>query len=135
MENNEHSNQIKTIGELKKYLGKVVVSYYCNGDGKIRFMWMFKLVEIKSQLQDDIPIARIIMMGLNHICLRNNTPFVYEIDSSNKPPFLMYASSGNLFDITIPMVSSAQEFMRPPTKEELNTYIKLTRKRRILGHD
>ena len=135
MENNEHSNQIKTIGELKKYLGKVVVSYYYNGYDKISFMWMYKLVKIKSQLPDDIPIAHIIMMGLNHICLINNTPYKYETGSSNKPPFLMYASSGNLFDMTIPMVSSAQEFMRPPTKEELNTYFKLTRKRRILGHD
>ena len=130
MENNEHSNQIKTIGELKKYLGKVVVSYYYNGDGEISFMWMYKLVRIKSQLQDDIPITHIIMMGLNHICLINNTSYTYE----NKPPFLMY-TKGNLFDMTIPMVSSAQEFMRLPTKEELNTYIKLTRKRRILGHD
>ena len=134
MENNEHSNQIKTIGELKKYLGKVVVSYYYNGCGEISFMWMYRLVKIKSQLQDDIPITHIIMMGLNHICLRNNTPYNYKTDSSDEPPFLMY-TKGNLFDMTIPMVSSAQEFMRPPTKEELNTYIKLTRKRRILGHD
>lgn len=134
MENNEHSNQIKTIGELKKYLGKVVVSYYYNIDGEISFMWMYKLVKIKSKLQDDLPITHIIMMGLNHICLINNTPYVYETDISNKPPFLMY-TKGRLFDMTIPMVSSAQEFMRPPTKEELNTYIKLTRKRRILGHD
>jgi len=130
MENNEHSNQIKTIGELKKYLGKVVVSYYCDIDGEISFMWMYKLVKIKSQLQDDLPIRHIIMMGLNHICLTNNTRY----SMSNKPPFLMY-TSGRLFDMTIPMVSSAQEFMRPPTKEELNIYIKLTRKRRILGYD
>ena len=135
MENNEHSNQIKTIGELKKYLGKVVVSYYYNVDGEISFMWMYKLVRIKNQLQDDIPITHIIMMGLNHICLINNTSYKYKIGSSNEPPFLMYTSRGNLFDMTIPMVSSAQEFMRPPTKEELNTYFKLTRKRRILGYD
>lgn len=134
MENNEHSNQIKTIGELKKYLGKVVVSYYYNIDGEISFMWMYKLVKIKSKLQDDLPIRYIIMMGLNHICLTNNTPYAYTTDMSNKPPFLMY-TNGRLFDMTIPMVSSAQEFMRPPTKEELNIYIKLTRKRRILGHD
>ena len=130
MENNEHSNQIKTIGELKKYLGKVVVSYYYNIDGEISFMWMYKLVKIKSKLQDDLPIRHIIMMGLNHICLANNTRY----SLSNKPPFLMY-TNGRLFDMTIPMVSSAQEFMRPPTKEELNIYIKLTRKRRILGYD
>lgn len=135
MENNEHSNQIKTIGELKKYLGKVVVSYYYNEDGEIRFMWMYKLVEIRSQLQDDIPITRIIMMGLNHICLINNTPYTYKTDISNKPPFLMYTSGMGSPDMTIPMASSAQEFMRPPTKEELNIYIKLTRKRRILGYD
>lgn len=134
MENNEHSNQIKTIGELKKYLGKVVVSYYYNIDGEISFMWMYKLVKIKSKLQDDLPIRHIIMMGLNHICLTNNTPYTYATDMSNKPPFLMY-TNGRLFDMTIPMVSSAQEFMRPPTKEELNIYIKLTRKRRILGYD
>ena len=135
MENNEHSNQIKTIGELKKYLGKVVVSYYCNIAGKILFMWMYKLVKIKSQLQDDVPIIHINMMGLNHICLTNNTPYTYKTDISDKPPFLMYTSGMGSPDMTIPMVSSAQEFMRPPTKEELNIYIKLTRKRRILGHD
>lgn len=134
MENNEHSNQIKTIGELKKYLGKVVVSYYYNINGEISFMWMYKLVKIKSKLQDDLPIRYIVMMGLNHICLKNNTPYAYETSMSNKPPFLMY-TNGRLFDMTIPMVSSAQEFMRPPTKEELNIYIKLTRKRRILGYD
>ncbi len=134
MENNEHNNQIKTIGELKKYLGKVVVSYFCNVDGEISFMWMYKLVEIKTKLQDDVPITHIFMMGLNHICLIDYTPNAYETVISNKPPFLMY-TKGNLFDMTIPMRSSAQEFMRPPTKEELNTYIKLTRKRRILGHD
>lgn len=141
---------IKTINQLRKHIGEIVVSYYYHGsmdspgegwnpdkDDDVEFMWMFKLVDDGENYKRNSPKESIrykTIMGINHICLVNNTSFRY-LDVSNETPHIMYPSYTGKFDLINPQESSAQTYMRLATKDEIKIFNKLTRKRRILGHD
>lgn len=135
---------IKTIGELEKNIGKVVVCYYYKSSititKEIAFMWMFKLTKYYnngiyipySNLYDKFDeIGHKEIYGINKICL---------VDAKEKiTPYLMYNSKNNKtiynklsrFDLRIPTASSAQDYIRLANKDELNIYLQLTRKRGI----
>ena len=136
---------IKTIGELEKNIGKVVVCYYYKSSitKEIAFMWMFKLTKYYnngiyipySNLYDKFDeIGHKEIYGTNKICL---------VDGKEKiTPYLMYNSKNNKcryrklrFDLRIPTTSSAQDYIRLANKDELKIYLQLTRKRRIFGYD
>lgn len=141
---------IKTISQLRKHIGEIVVSYYYHSsmdspkegwhpdkDDDVEFMWMFKLLDDGENYKRNNPkesIRHKTIMGINHICLVNNTKFRYP-DVSNETPHIMYPSWGRRFDLINPQESSAQSYMRLATKDEIKIFNKLTRKRRILGYD
>lgn len=140
---------IKTIGQLKQHLGDIVVSYYFHQSPEKEkwrpereeeeplFMWMFKLVddgENYSRYKTRETIKYKLLFGINHICLKNDTPYKFPI-VDNITPHIMYHSDGDKFDLLNPIESSAQTYMRFATRDEIKLYNRLTRKRKILGHD
>ena len=141
---------IRTISQLRKHIGEIVVSYYYHSsmdspiegwhpdkDDDVEFMWMFKLLddgENYGRYGSKELIRHKTLYGLNYICMVNNTTYKYPI-VDNITPHVMYHSGGDRFDLINPQESSAQSYMRLATKDEIKIFNKLTRKRRILGHD
>jgi hypothetical protein len=140
---------IKTISQLRKHIGEIVVCYYYEHsldtnregwhpeEGKVEFMWMFKLLDDGENYRrygSRELIRHKTLYGLNYICMVNNTTYEYPI-VDNITPHIMYHSDGDRFDLLQPQESSAQSYMRLATKEEIKIYNELTRKRKILGHD
>lgn len=139
---------IRTIAQLRKHIGQIVVSYYCKNslgaakegwrpDDEIQFMWMCKLLddgENYTRYEPNESIRKKRIFGVNHICLTNKTSYIYPI-VDNITPHIMYHSDGKDFDLIEPRVASAQSYMRLATRDEIKLYNRLTRKRKILGHD
>lgn len=101
-------NYIKTIGELKPYIGKLIVS-----ESKFGYTaWMQRLIKIDEMLLDNASI--------DGICLRGN--FVTEI----KPLCYSYGVKNR--------ITNAQEIIREPTKEEYEKYVAFWSKCRLLGY-
>ena len=139
---------IKTINQLRKHIGEIVVSYYCKNslraregwkpeDDEIEFMWMCKLLDDGENYRSYKPnesVRHKSIFGVNHICLTNKTSYRYPI-VDNITPHIMYHSDGEGFDLIKPREASAQSYMRLATKDEIKLYNRLTRKRKILGHD
>lgn len=142
---NEQNNYtyIKTIGELKQYIGKIIVCYYYvdyqresindevfdpdNKNRQIQFMWMFKLIKIQDNVTR--PSVR------HHILISRNAIRLYQYDplerEESKKPTIMYPYYNGNADTE----ASAQSYVRLATPQEIKLYLKLNRKKRIYGHN
>ena len=140
---NEQNNYtyIKTIKELKQYIGKIIVCYYYidhqkesmndevfdpdNKNRQIQFMWMFKLIKIQDNVTT--PSVR------HHILITRNAIRLYQYDplgrEESKKPTIMYPSCN------VDTEASAQSYVRLATPQEIKIYLKLNRKKRIYGHN
>lgn len=125
-------NNIKTINELKPYVGKLIVCYYYQDyqeevnnpnfqreydENKISFQWMFKLTSIKNKNENE-NIRRITLEGEHLVVLINNQYTDYKTPT---PYYLEENGSSN-----------AQSYIRTPTKKEIKMYLNTTRKKRII---
>lgn len=130
MKNNIIPNDnITTVQQLKQYVGQYVVCYYYkdyNNYAKqpnlpldeVSYMWMFKLTQENLKLENISTIRYIDIYGENQVCL---------VDAQHKDrtaPYFMKEKG----------TSTAQAYIRTPTKEEMNTYRHVTRHRRIFGY-
>ena len=142
---NEQNNYtyIKTIEELKQYIGKIIVCYYYtdyqretindwvfdpdNKNRQIQFMWMFKLIKIQDNVTR--PSVR------HHILISRNAIRLYQYDplgqEESKKPTIMYPYYNGNADTE----ASAQSYVRLATPQEIKLYLKLNRKKRIYGHN
>lgn len=136
---NEQTVNIITIEELEKYIGKLIVCYYYNdylvefndhliqrpnlAKENIMYMWMFKLTAICKENIKDNTIRGKTIYGVN-------TMVLHDAQSPKTPPHLtasFYRRAGK------DEPSSAQSYIRTPTKKELNTYMNMLRHKRIFG--
>lgn len=136
---NEEIQNILTIDELKNYIGKPIVCYYYKDyitefrdheiqrelpEDDIMYMWMFVLTEIEEEEYKDNTIRGktiygkniIVLIDSNGKILRGTKPHIISRIGSEKEP------------------SSAQAYIRTPTKRELITYMNIFRHRRIFGY-
>lgn len=138
---NEETHNITTIDELQNYIGKPIVCYYykdyvteyCDHqiqrklpEEEIKYMWMFKLTEIEIQEPRKDNTVRgktlygqntVVLLDYNDTALRGHKTIPHSLTFRNreKEP------------------SSAQSYVRTPTKKELITYMNIFRRKRIFG--
>ena len=101
-------NSIKTIRELKPYIGKFIVSENIISHSK----WMQQLIGIDETLLDDDSIEGVELWG----------NFVTEIN----PLLYCYGIKNRM--------SNAQNIIREPTKEEYKKYVAFWTKCKFLGY-
>ena len=143
MEKNNNYTYITTQEELKKHLNELIVCYYYtdylkemnlevfdpdNETRTVQFKWMFILKGIRNNRDNNTTVRHVTLESLNAIRLLSQHDINGHVIISDKPTIL-YKNH-----IT-PTESSAQHYIRLPTKEEKLIYLKLMRKRRIYGHD
>jgi hypothetical protein len=145
MEKNNNYTYIITQEELKKHLNELIVCYYYTDyikesmsnifdpDNKMRtvqFKWMFILKGIKNNTynNNNTTVRHVTLESLNAIRLLSQLNVNGHMRIDDKP-IIMYKNHMK------PTESSAQSYVRLPTKEEKLIYLKLMRKRRIYGHD
>lgn len=145
MENNY--TYITTQEELKKHLNELIVCYYYtdylkemnsevfdqdNETRIVQFKWMFILKGIGNNTynnnNNNNTVRHVTLESLNAIKLYSQLSINGHMRIDDKPTIL-YKNHMK------PTESSAQSYVRLPTKEEKLIYIKLMRKRRIYGHD
>jgi hypothetical protein len=148
---NEQNNYtyIKTIKELKQYIGKIIVCYYYrdhqkesmndevfdidNKNRQIQFMWMFKLIKIQDNVITSFDVATPSVR--HHTLISRNAIRLYQYDplerEESKKPTIMYPYYNGNADTE----ASAQSYVRLATPQEIKLYLKLNRKKRIYGHN
>lgn len=115
--------EIKTIEELEKYIGKILVFQVHNNWQP--YTWMEKLKSIGEPRETIWKLDK-----TNEVdCLPCKGLFVVQIYPEVKPYSGLYG--GNIYD---QYQTNAQNIIRTPTKEELNIFRNYWRKRVILGH-
>lgn len=136
---NEQTVNILTIDELEKYIGKLIVCYYYNdylvefndhliqrpnlAKENIMCMWMFKLTSICKENITDNTVRGKTIYGVN-------TMVLHDAQAPKTTPRIIggfYRSVGK------DEPSSAQAYVRTPTKQELTTYMNIFRHIRIFG--
>lgn len=115
--------EIKTIEELEKNIGKILVFQVINNWQP--YTWMEKLKSIGEPRETIWKLNK-----TNEVdCLPCKGLFVVQIYPEVRPYSGLYG--GNIYD---QYQTNAQNIIRTPTKEELNIFRNYWRKRVILGH-
>lgn len=135
----ENVTYIKTIEELEKYQGKLVVCFYYKDDHtkeyqdhdlyrlnepkeNIGYMWIMRFEYIPTQMLNDHSIRnKHLRYKDGYVCLANNLGAV-----SYTVPSIVQHEGDN--------TCSAQSYIRTPTKEEIKIYMNAFRHKRIFGN-
>ena len=115
------NHEIKTVGELKQYVGLPLYFYYNDyhvETNKILYAWIKTLAEINELYAANRPVSRVGTWGYNTVLV---------IEGYKKSMKFMSAE-----DHKTPRHSNAQDYIRTLTREEFDLYKKITLKRRLV---
>ena len=115
------NHEIKTVGELKQYVGLPLYFYYNDyhvGTNRILYAWIKTLAEISELYAANRPVSRVGTWGYNTLQMIKD----YKDNIQFK----------SIEDHKTPKHSNAQDYIRTLTREEFDLYKKMTLKRRLV---
>lgn len=118
----EFNKRIKTVGELREYLGKPLFFCYPN-EVKKDFAWIKVPTECPTRYADDYSIEGVGLKGFGTVQVYKKRVAFPNMVERTTPKFLYKVN-----DITH---SNAQTYMRTLTKEEFKMYARLIKNERF----
>ena len=115
------NHEIKTVGELKQYVGLPLYFYYNDyhvGTNRILYAWIKTLAKISELYVATRPVSRVGTWGYNTLQMIKD----YKDNIQFK----------SIEDHKTPKHSNAQDYIRTLTREEFDLYKKMTLKRRLV---
>lgn len=115
------NHEIKTVGELKQYVGLPLYFYYNDyhvGTNRILYAWIKTLAEINESYDTNRPVSGVGTWGYNTVLMIKNYKKNIQFLSTE--------------DHKTPTHSNAQQYIRTLTRKEFDLYKKMTLKRRLV---
>ncbi len=115
------NHQIKTVGELRQYVGLPLYFYYDDhhvGTNKILYAWIKTLAYVNGLYDANRPVSGVTTWGYNTLQMIKNYKDNIQFISTE--------------DHKIQKHSNAQQYIRALTREEFDLYKKMTLKRRLV---